>query len=167
MACISCEKKESVTFQALVFYSKSNQYFNLYLISSPPFLSFLLGASFFPLYFKLEQTKKHPYQLSVICYLWFVICDFKLRMGFVQAKNWCKSYFFALEPLMTSPIQSIYLFLSHCRSVHLLITACVNRSVNLSLCSQLFFFQMQQEGGVTIINDELVMPALSVNKESL
>ena len=29
------------------------------------------------------------------------------------------------------------------------------------------FFQMQQEGGVTIINDELVMLALSVNKESL
>jgi hypothetical protein len=45
-------KKESVTFQALVFYSKSNQYFNLYFISPPPFLSFILGASFFPLFLK-------------------------------------------------------------------------------------------------------------------
>ena len=80
----------------------------------------------------LEQTKKHPNQLS---HLWFQTWD-----GFCSRKKLMQVILFALEPLMTSPIQSIYLFLSHCRSVHLLITACVNRSVNLSLCSQLFFF---------------------------
>ena len=59
-------KKESVTFQALVFYSKSNQYFNLYLISSPLFLSSQLGASFFPLYFK-HSKKSDLMQVILFC----------------------------------------------------------------------------------------------------
>ena len=42
----------------------------------------------------------------------------------------------------------------------------IDLSIFHSVANSLFF-QMQQEGGVTVINDALVMPALSVNKESL